>query len=313
VSDGQTERLITLGCYSTWFTACSGHGSCINGSCVCDIGWNGEGIWYSLGSKDCSIYTPAIHYINYIGLGIVALLAIPNIIVLTYSLKMGMFAFDKSTDRNAVFIFIFCILGVILSSCLANDYYVHNNIGIWLTYALLGLFAILSIDCLVHMSIQITYKLTQAQPTMQKLTIMVSSGLIIISAALSLGTNFTKDGDIQITLIRSMNALFIFVSMFYAISIFYFGREIELSLKQNREMNENLIGSLRKVRYMYSLFYIFDALFSVVIVVVPAIMNWVFPSFLVAIYGCVSTYINVNLFLNKLTERKRDEELQNTR
>eukprot|EP00456_Euglypha_rotunda_P059093 TRINITY_DN49270_c0_g1_i3.p1 TRINITY_DN49270_c0_g1~~TRINITY_DN49270_c0_g1_i3.p1 ORF type:complete len:188 (+),score=1.60 TRINITY_DN49270_c0_g1_i3:21-584(+) len=42
------------GC-ETFFGTCSGHGQCINNSCICDDGWSGHGDLLDLSGHDCNI------------------------------------------------------------------------------------------------------------------------------------------------------------------------------------------------------------------------------------------------------------------
>jgi len=58
-------------------------------------------------------------------------------------------------------------------------------------------------------------------------------------------------------------------------------------------------AALRRFRYLYCLLFLSIALFAVTVVVFPVIMNWVYPSLPIIIFGCIGTYSNVQFYRNK--------------
>jgi len=293
--------LLDSGCYSTWFTECSGHGICLNGSCVCEDNWTGNGIYFNEGTRDCSIYFPAIFYMTMIFTPLSAGLIIPNLIVLYNSWKK--FDIRKSTHRISISIILFGFVNTINNICWAHKYYVHNNLGLWFMY-LLFYFSILCIlDSLVHMTVEITYKLKQAHKEMQQATLTMVIICGIISGSLLLGTNLTKDGEIQIVLSRATNAVWLILSMFYAGAFFYFGMKIEQMLQLHPDRNETVIQSLRRFRYLFTLFLFNCSLVALVSVIWPAVMNWFYPVEFIT-YDIIVTFINIRFFLKRRNTRK---------
>jgi len=148
------------------------------------------------------------------------------------------------------------------------------------------------------MTVEITYKLTHTNEEMQKTTLTMVLFCGLLSSGLLLGTNFTQDGEIQIVLVRATNAIFTILGLFYAGAFFYFGMKIERILLENHEMNENVISSLRRFRYLFT-FYVFNAcLVGLVSVIWPTIMNYFYPIEYIA-YLAIVTFINVRLFLKR--------------
>jgi len=166
--------------------------------------------------------------------------------------------------------------------------------------------ALFTIGSLVHMTVEFTYKLSEAPPEMQRATLSMIVITSIFTFGILLATNLTHVPAYQIALMRAMNVNWSIMAFFNAGSFFYFGMKIEIILGENPEVNEKVIHSLRRFRHLFSFFFFNLGLVALLTVVFPSVMNWSYPMILVN-FEFIATSINLRLFLKRQQNAKNSK------
>jgi len=292
-------------CFSGWFSPCSGHGNCINGSCICDPGWSGNGPFFDVGSNDCSNYLPAIHYLNYAAIASSVVSACSNLVIMFIFRKE--LDIRKSTTRIFISLLVYSIIGLILYFCFAFNYYIHNNLGVWFILCIQSAVGCYYVDSLVHMTIRINYRLQHHHRGMQKLFFIVSTIKCLIIYGLALATNYYKDPHYQVWLARCTHMVYIVMALFYGLSLWYFGSAIENKLAKNDDANEKLISAIRKFRLTTSMFHIGMAVGAIIQVIIPTIANYGY-CIVISNFTAVSTYLNAKRLWKQRESREREKQ-----
>ncbi|GBG34050.1 Teneurin-4 [Hondaea fermentalgiana] len=78
------------------FGPCSGHGTCVNGTCICDAGWTGRSDWMNAEGIDCQIHMPTVKALY----GILALAQVVGYIMAIPYLKSRYAAYLSLKDLH---------------------------------------------------------------------------------------------------------------------------------------------------------------------------------------------------------------------
>jgi len=283
-----------VSCESAWFGAlCSGHGTCINSTCICEPGWSGNGPWYTVGSQDCSIYTPTIQLINYIAGAFSFIFTVLGFItVFTRRRKIYLDKRMISKDKIQILYFLQGFFGTILFFFFSRGYYVHSNYGIWVLLSLYFAVMLSYFFMVINVIIQMTYKLKHSHPATAKVTGLICLvGYITVIIAYLFVVIYANDYKRQLILIRFINAVFVVIGTYNSIAILYFGSKIEnMLMEQNKNTNQEKIDSVRRIRYSFALSLLsFAMMIYPLFAIFPTLQQWAFSPGLA--WGMANLYL----------------------
>jgi len=238
------------------------------------------GVFINLTNQDCPVYEPTLKILHCVATGFSFIWLVASIIGIYLSWKnLTVWPLTAITaDKIMISFLIWQFLSTIFFACLACNYYVHTNYGIWaLTSVYMDSF-ILYLYLAINFIVDVSYKLKRDRPPIVQITGIVSILCGLFCQFITLGLVITNNGPIQILLVRILLIVWVLTGSFFGVTIFYYGWKIEKLLSSgNEEENLKKIKAIRYVRNSFTIVLFLSMFFYVACLLLPILLLWVFP------------------------------------